>query len=96
MKRFLILIIVICMAFLLYVGAQEKDIKEEAPIPSVEPDTRLDVTLLDGVNNKLIELENCKVFITGKLQIVNDSFNYTKTFTEGDRYDITISIRPKK
>jgi len=100
MKRFLVFVAILCMAFLLYAGAQEEAVKPEPEVDAAQsvrlPDTRLDVTIIDGINDKLIKLKGCKVIVTGKLHIVEDSFNYTKTFLNGDRYDITISIRAKK
>jgi len=73
----------------------ELDQPQELAAP-VEAVTRLDVTIIDGVNDKLIKLNNCIVQVIGELHIVNDSFTYQKTFTEGDRYEITIRFRPKK
>jgi len=102
MINYIILVgIIIMLIFALANGQDEEVIPgktevQEVVKPAEEIVTRLDVTIIDGVNDKLIKLNNCKVFITGKLQIVNDSFNYTKTFTEGDRYNMTISIRPKE
>jgi len=97
MKKFLILIVILCLAFLLYASAQEKDATadEVTELVPKEVATRLDVTILDGINDRLFKLENCSVFVKGKLKVVNDLFDYTKTFTEGDRYEITISIRKK-
>jgi len=102
MKRFLVFVLIICMAFL-YVGAQEtepEEVQEEeiiAPAEPVEkPVTRLNVTLIDGMNDKLVKLDNCIVHVRGELHILEDSFDYTKTFLEGDRYEITIHVRLKK
>ena len=97
MKKFLMLIVILCLAFLLYASAQEKDATadEVTELVPKEVATRLDVTILDGINDRLFKLENCSVFVKGKLKVVNDLFDYTKTFTEGDRYEITISIRKK-
>jgi len=97
MKKFLMLIVILCLAFLLYASAQEKDATadEVTELVPKEVATRLDVTILDGINDRLFKLENCSVFVKGKLKIANDLFDYTKTFTEGDRYEITISIRKK-
>ncbi|GAH51051.1 unnamed protein product, partial [marine sediment metagenome] len=36
------------------------------------------------------------VQVIGELHIVEDSFNYSNTFIEGDRYEMTIWIRIKK
>ena len=74
--------------------------QESEPIPEptakpAETETRLNVTIIDGINDKLIKLENCTVKVMGKLKLVEDTFNYSNTFIEGDRYDITISIRKK-
>lgn len=101
MKRFLVFVVILCVAFLLYAGAQETvepgEVKEEILAQPTEPPvTRLDVTIIDGVNDKLIKLNNCMVYVIGELHVVNDSFTYKKTFVEGDRYDITIHFRPKK
>jgi len=97
MKKFLMLIVILCLAFLLYASAQENDatVDEVTKLVPKEVATRLDVTILDGINDRLFKLENCAVFVKGKLKIANDLFDYTKTFTEGDRYEITISIRKK-
>lgn len=76
---------------------EEIEINEpQGEVEPVEKITRLDVTIIDGANDKLIKLENCMVYVIGELHIVNDSFTYQKTFTEGDRYEITIHFRPKK
>ena len=112
MKRFLVFVVIICMAFLLSAGAQEtvepEEIKEEVqeetlaqpvemPKPVVEmPITRLNVILIDEMNDQFINLENCVVQVLGELHIVEDSFNYTNTFVEGDRYEITIHVKLKK
>ena len=90
-----ILIIALC---LLGVNGQENEPVEETKEPVTklaEVETRLNVTIIDGINNRLIKLENCKVAVMGKLRLVEDLFNYTKTFLEGDRYEITINIRKK-
>ena len=107
MKRFLVFVVIICMAFLLSAGAQEvvepEEVKEEVqeetlaqpvemPKPVVEmPITRLNVILIDEMNDQFINLENCVVQV-----LVEDSFNYTNTFVEGDRYEITIHVKLKK
>jgi len=112
MKRFLVFVVIICMAFLLSAGAQEvvepEEVKEEVqeetlaqpvemPKPVVEmPITRLNVILIDEMNDQFINLENCVVQVLGELHIVEDSFNYTNTFVEGDRYEITIHVKLKK
>lgn len=105
MKRFLVFVVIMCMVFLLNVGAQDEviepeiqeEIQEEAlNQPVVLPATRLKVTLIDEMNDQFIKMENCIVRVMGELHIVEDSFNYSNTFVEGDRYDITIHIRLKK
>ena len=108
MKRFLVFVVIICMAFLLSAGAQEtiepEEIKEEIVVeeevlaqPVVEmPITRFNVILIDEMNDQFINLENCVVQVLGELHIVEDSFNYTNTFVEGDRYEITIHVKLKK
>ena len=100
MKNFLVFVVIICMALLLNVNAQNgpKVIPEvqEAIQPVPEPITRLKVTLIDEMNDQFIKMENCMVHIRGKLHIVEDTFDYTNTFIEGDRYEITIHIRVKK
>jgi len=87
-----ILIIGLC---LLGVSGQEPEPVEEPVKEIKELETRLNVIILDGINDKLFKLENCAVLVKGKLRLVEDLFNYTKTFTEGDRYEITINIRKK-
>ena len=107
MKRISILLLIgLCVViFLLYVGAQEKaDEKvEETPAtssnvvaPLDELATRLNVLIIDGINDKLIKLENCAVQVRGSLLIAEDTYKYTNTFIEGDRYEIVINIRLKK
>lgn len=101
MKGFLVLVVIICMALLLNVYAQNENIPEvktsEAQEDAVKPETtRLNVTIIDEMNDNLIKLENCMVHIQGKLHVVDDVYNYTKTFKEGDRYEMTIHIRLKK
>ena len=101
MKRFLVFVVIICMAFLLSAGAQEivepEEVKEEVLAQPVEmPVTRLKITLIDEMNDQYINLENCIVQVLGELHIVEDSFNYSNTFTEGDRYEITIHVKIKE
>ena len=94
----IIAILIIGLCFLGSSGEEPKPVEESETQPIAKPaeeETRLDVTVIDGMNDKLFKLENCKVAIMGKLHLVNDYFNYTKTFIEGDRYEITISIRKK-
>ena len=105
MKRFLVFVVIICMAFLLSAGAQEvvepeevkEEVQEEVLAQPVEmPVTRLKITLIDEMNDQYINLENCIVQVLGELHIVEDSFNYSNTFTEGDRYEITIHVKIKE
>lgn len=109
MKRFLVFVVIICMAFLL-VSAQEQptddmndnpnEVKEtyipEPVQPVPEPITRLKVTMIDEMNDQFIKLENCMVHVRGKLHIAEDTFDYTNTFIEGDRYEIIIHVKLKK
>ena len=103
MKRFLIFVMILCVMLWLGVGAQE-DIAEPEPVeteremvePIVLPVTRLNVTIIDGMNDNKIELKNCFVRVVGELHVVEDSFKYSNTFLEGDRYSITIWIKIKK
>lgn len=98
MKYFLVIVAIVCL--IAFVGAQEETTEvvpeEELVQPTVLPVTRLNVTIIDGINDKLVKLENCVVQVLGELHIAEDSFNYSNTFVEGDRYDMTISIRVKK
>lgn len=100
MKGFLVFVVIICMVLLLNVYAQNNEVPEvKAPKEVIEPElepTRLNVKIIDEMNDSLIKLENCRVHIQGKLHIVDDLYNYTKTFKEGDRYEMTIHIRLKK
>ena len=93
MKYFLVIVAIICMA--IFVGAQEEEVDFPKPIP--EPIiTRLDVTLIDDMNDQVIKLENSVIQVLGELHIAEDSFNYSNTFLEGDRYEMTIWIKVKK
>jgi len=103
MKRiFVFLLISLCVVvFLLYVGAQENVVETPAASKNVvapidELATRLNVTIIDGINDKLIKLENCAVQVRGSLLIAEDTYKYTNTFIEGDRYEIVINIKLKK
>ena len=102
MKRFLVFVVIMCVAFLLYAGAQEKvepaetEITEELTEPVILPVTRLDITIIDEVSDQVIKLENAVVQVIGELHIAEDSFNYSNTFMEGDRYKMTIWIKAKK
>ena len=94
----IIAILIIGLCFLGSSGEEPEVVEETETQPVAKPaeiETRLDVTIIDGMNDKLVKLENCRVLIQGELHIVNDKFNYTKTLLEGDRYEITISIRKK-
>ena len=94
----IIAILIIGLCFLGSSGEEPEVVEETETQPVAKPaeiETRLDVTIIDGMNDKLFRLENCAVLVKGKLRLVEDLFNYTKTFTEGDRYEITISIRKK-
>jgi len=94
----LIAILIVGLCFLGSSGQEPEPIPEpeaQSVAKPAEEETRLNITVIDGMNDKLFELENCRVLVQGKLRLVNDLFNYTKTFTEGDRYEITISIRKK-
>ena len=105
MKHILVFTVIICMA-LLFVGAQEgvidtpNEINEEVDFPKSMPEprpvTRLSITLIDEVSDQVIKLENSVVQILGELHIAEDSFNYSNTFVEGDRYSMTIWIKVKK
>ena len=100
MKRFLVFVGILCVVFLLYAGAQEKTTEFVEPTvaeePSKLPDTRLNVTIIDGLNDTMIKLKNCRILVKGDLYIAEDLFHYANTFIEGDRYEIVISIRAKK
>ena len=73
---------------------EETEVKEEvAPAPLM---ATLDVLFIDKINGSAIEMTNCAVVIKGKMKIAENSFDYEKTFWEGDRYEITIMIEPKK
>jgi len=100
MKKILVLVLIICMAFII-AGAQEVSIGTDEPPPkeSVEPApkvvTRLKVTMIDGINDKVFELKNCIVQVKGELNMIDNVFPYTKTFINGNDYEITIMIKPK-
>ena len=102
MKKLLVFVVIICIAFLLNVGAQNEDIKSEVTQeetlaePVALPVTRLKITLIDELSDQFLKLENCVVQVLGELHIAEDSFNYSNTFVEGDRYEITIHIKLKK
>ena len=102
-----ITIIVILITMLCFLGINGQDVSEQVPEPEevepkvksepvVLPVTRLTVTIVDGMNDKLVKLENCVVQVLGEMLIVDDVFPYSKTFISGDRYEMTIHIREKK
>ena len=97
-----ITIIVTLIMMLCFLGINGQGVSEPVepvkPVkePVEEPVTRLNVTIIDEMSDQLIKLENCFVRVQGKLNIVEDVFNYTKTLADGDRYEITIHIRVKK
>ena len=97
MKHLLVFVVIICMA-LLFAGAQEESVVPEPELvePVAIPVTRLSITLIDEVSDQVIKLENSVVQILGELHIAEDSFNYSNTFVEGDRYEMTIWIKAKK
>lgn len=94
--------LVILITALCFLGVEgdvnelEQESEQELVKPVVLPVTRLSVTIIDGINDKLVKLENCVVQVLGELKIAEDSFNYSNTFVEGDRYEMTIQIRVKK
>lgn len=92
MKKLLVLVAIICISLLFCVNAQEP-VKIE---PEPKPVTRLTVKILDDMTGKVVELNNCIVQVLGELHICEDSFNYSNTFTDGDKYDITIWVKLKK
>jgi len=99
MKRILVFVLIICMAFII-AGAQEKvepnvveNKTEEEPTPKLV--TRLKVTMIDGINDKVFELKNSIVQIRGELNICDNVFPYNKTFLLGNDYEITIMIKLK-
>ena len=102
-ERILNYILLIALVFVLMfalVNGQDEGVVEETEVPEIiDPTpliTNLDVTLLDKINGSMIKLTNCAVVIAGKMKIAEDSFDYNNTFIEGDRYEITIMIEPKK
>ena len=107
MSRGILVLLFILMMAILVSGQTEEVLPEEKVVEAevskpqelvepVEIITRLDVTIVDDVNDKIVKLENCAVQVIGELLIVNDSFTYQKTFLEGDRYEITIHFKPKE
>jgi len=95
MKKFIVFLLIICMAFII-VGAQEK-VQPVVEEPKIEEPvvTYLKVTLIDGINDKVFELKNCIVQIKGELNMIDNIFPYTKIFINGNDYEITIMIKPK-
>ena len=116
MKRILVFAVIICMALLLCVNAQDKwvsppamndkigyedpgtkvPVPEPKPAPIAKPVTHLTVKVIDDMNNKVVELNNCIVQVIGELHICEDSFNYSNAFTEGDKYEMVIWVKLKK
>lgn len=96
MKRILVFVVIICFALLLCAGAQEPVKVEPVPAPVEKPVTRLTVKIIDDMNDKVVELNNCIVQVIGELHICEDSFNYSNAFTEGDKYDVVIWVKLKK
>ena len=108
MKRIIsIIVIAILIMMLCLLGADgENEGQEEIVIPEPVVDfpktvpepivTRLDITIIDDMNDQVIKLENSVIQVLGELHIAEDSFNYSNTFVEGDRYSITIWIKVKK
>lgn len=100
MKHLLVFILILCVA--VFVMAQEEPEEVVEPVvpelvePVVLPVTRLSITLIDEVSDQVIKLENAVIQIMGELHIAEDSFNYSNTFVEGDRYTMTIWIKAKK
>lgn len=95
MKYFLVILAIICMV--IFVGAQETVAPETKVVePVSKPVTHLNVTIIDGMNNTLIELKNCMVNVIGELHLCDDSFTYSNTFNDGYTYDITIWVKSKK
>jgi len=102
MKRILVLVMILCMALLLCVGAQEKVIETpttsigDIAKPAPKPVTHLTVKIIDDMNDKVVELNNCIVQVVGELHICEDSFNYSNSFIEGDKYEMVIWVKLKK
>lgn len=96
MKRILVFVVISLMILLLLlcVGAQEP-VKVE-PVPAPKPVTNLTVKIIDDMNDKIVELNNCIVQVIGELHICEDSFNYANSFTEGDKYEMVIWVKLKK
>jgi hypothetical protein len=66
------------------------------PVPVAKPVTQLTVKIIDDMNDKVVELNNCIVQIVGELHICEDSFKYQNSFTEGDKYEMVIWVKLKK
>ena len=71
-------------------------VPEPKPAPIAKPVTRLTVKIIDDMNNKVVELNNCIVQVVGELHICEDSFNYSNSFIEGDKYEMIIWMKLKK
>lgn len=96
MKRILVFVVIIYFALLLCAGAQEPVNVVPVPVPVAKPTTHLDVKIIDEINDKVIELNNCIVQVAGELHICEDSFNYSNSFTDGDKYEMIIWLKLKK
>lgn len=104
MKRILVFVVIMCLILLLSVGAQDTKVEITGegnpgivePKPAEKPVTHLTVKIIDDMNNKMVELNNCIVQVIGELHICEDSFNYANSFTEGDKYEIVVWVRLKK
>ena len=101
MKKVLVFILILCMFSLLSVGAQNTDPASPKEIvvesePAIKTVTNLDVKIIDEINDKMVELNNCIVQVIGELHICEDSFNYSNSFTEGNKYEMIIWVKLKK
>ena len=96
MKKVLVFVLIACTVFLLIAGAQEPIKVEPVPASVAKPVTHLNVKIIDDMNDKMVELNNCIVQVIGELHICEDSFNYSNSFTEGDKYEMVIWVKLKK
>jgi len=98
--NYILLVALIIFLMFALVNGQDEGVIEETKIPEIVDTapliTNLDVLFIDKINGSAIKLTNCAVVIAGKLKMAEDSFDYNNTFIEGDRYEITIMIEPKK
>lgn len=95
----IIAILIVALCFLVTNGQDTSEPiaeEEELDQPTVLPVTRLNVIFIDEMNDQVIKLENSVIQILGKLHIAEDSFTYSNTFVEGDRYEMIIWLRIKK